>query len=64
MSALGAPGRPSAPPKTLILGGRGPWSVSQGPCAGTGEGLRVEPWGKAWLRLTSASARPPLPSSP
>lgn len=51
-------------PTTPILGAQGPLSVSQGPCSGTGEGLRVEPWGKAQPRLTSAvsvSPHCPLP---
>lgn len=40
-------------PTTPILGAWGSPSVSQGPCSGTGEGLRVEPWGKAQPPLTS-----------
>lgn len=40
-------------PMTPILGAWGSPSVSQGPCSGTGEGLRVEPWGKAQPPLTS-----------
>ena len=46
-------------PTTPILGARGPPSVSQGPCSGTGEGLRVEPWGKAQPRLTSTVSASP-----